>query len=73
MITDTADLWHQRLQREGRRNLSRMIADGQREVNDVAKHGRVRKQVKDMIRYVIDLDRLSGDASSRVRYHDTSE
>ena len=33
IITDTADQWHKRLQREGKRNLSRMIADGHREVD----------------------------------------
>jgi hypothetical protein len=63
IITDTADQWHQRLQREGKRNISQMIADGEREVDSVAKHRRLRKHARDMLRYVVDLDRLSGDTS----------
>jgi hypothetical protein len=63
IIADTADQWHQRLQREGKRNISRMIADGQREVDGVAQHGRPRKHARDMLRYVVDLDRLLGDSS----------
>lgn len=69
IITDTADQWHQRLQREGKRNLSWMIADGQKALGSVVKQGRTRKHAKDMLRYVVDLDRLSGDTSSRVRYN----
>ena len=63
IITDTADQWHQRLQREGKRNISRMIEDGQREVDGVAKHGRPRKHARDMLRYVVDLDGLSENSS----------
>jgi hypothetical protein len=32
VITDTADVWHERLQSEGKRNLTRMLADGVEEV-----------------------------------------
>lgn len=72
IITDTADQWHKRLQREGKRNLSRMIADGHREVDGVAKHGRQRRRARDVLRYVVDFDRLllPEDASWRVRYED---
>ena len=69
IITDTADQWHQRLQCEGKRNLSRMIADGETEADGVAEHGRLRTHARDMLRYVVDLDRLSGDSSSRARYN----
>jgi hypothetical protein len=69
IIADTADQWHQRLQREGKRNISRMIADGHREIDGVATHGRPRKHARDMLRYIVGLDRLSEDMSLRVRYN----
>jgi hypothetical protein len=34
----------------------------------VANRGRPRKHAQNILRYVIDLDRLSGDTSSRARY-----
>lgn len=68
IITDTADQWHERLQLEGKRNLSRLIADGHRVVDGVAKQGHPRNQAQNLLRYLIDLDRLSGDTSSRARY-----
>lgn len=69
IITDTADQWHERLELEGKRNLSRLIADGHRRMDGVAKQGRPRNHAQNLLRYFVDLDRLSGDTSSRVRYN----
>jgi len=68
IITDTADQWHVRLQLEGKRNLSRLIADGREELGGVANRVRLRNHAQNILRYVVDLDRLSGETSSRARY-----
>jgi hypothetical protein len=47
VITDTADLWHKRLQRQGKRNLSHMIADGQEVVEGAAKFWYPRRHARD--------------------------
>lgn len=49
VITDTADEWHERLQSGGKRNLSRMIADGQQVVDGVAKGWYRRRHARDMV------------------------
>jgi hypothetical protein len=48
VITDTADLWHQRLQRQGKRNLRHMIADGQEVVEGAAKIWYQRGHARDL-------------------------
>ena len=55
IIAETADQWHQRLQREGKRNLSRMIAHEPSISDGVAKHGRWMGHKMDILHYVIGL------------------
>jgi hypothetical protein len=47
VITDTADLWHMRLQRQGKRNLSHMIADGKEVVEGAAQIWFPRRHARD--------------------------
>jgi len=49
VIADTADEWHVRLQAEGKRNLSWMIADGQQVVDGASKGWYRRKHARDLV------------------------
>lgn len=49
VIADTADEWHERLQREGKRNLSWMIADGQHVVDGAKKGWYRRRHARDLV------------------------
>jgi hypothetical protein len=49
VITDTPDEWHERLQHQGKRNLSWMIADGQEAVDGAAKGWYRRRHARDLV------------------------
>ncbi|TKA73468.1 hypothetical protein B0A55_05956 [Friedmanniomyces simplex] len=48
IITDTADEWHSRLQRQGLRNISRLIADGERVVDGAVARTWYRRFVREV-------------------------
>lgn len=49
VITDTADEWHARLGKEGKRNIRYLLKDGERPANETLASGWYRRHARDFV------------------------